>query len=112
MVSERLWMSPSTMPSTCRSPALIKSPRILRSELMIEGAALRGVGRVLSAPVPILAGLTPGLPLLLAFENIAPRLQEIPGEQGPAVDENLVMHMRPRAPPGRAEQPDLLAVID
>jgi hypothetical protein len=29
---------------------------------MMEGAALRGVGRAPSAPVPIFAGLPPGLP--------------------------------------------------
>src|ERR1700757_1083818 len=90
MVSERVWMSPSTMPSTWRSPALIRSPRILRSELMIEGAALRGVARVVSAPLPTLIELPLVFAALLAFENITPRFEEIHRIQGPAIDEHLV----------------------
>src|SRR5215470_3381739 len=117
-VSERLWMSPSTTPSIWRSPALVRLPWIFRSALMMEGAVLRAAGRGGAS-----GALIPGMPalvvvttsdfvLLLAFENIAPRFQEVHWVQGSSVDPHLVMHMGALAAPRAAEKPDLVAIVD
>src|SRR5688572_6577069 len=101
----RLWMSPSTQPSTCTSPLQIRSPLIRRSALMMDGTDDFGVERT-----PSLLELAEAC--LLPFENISTRLQECHGVERTAIVANLEMDVRPGRPAGATQLADLLSIID
>src|SRR5688572_6829102 len=86
------------------SPALSTEPTIFMSALMIEGMPDFRVVLDSDVIVPAVA--------LLAFENMACSLQEIDWIHRFAVDQHLVVQVRPRGSARTAEQADLRPVRD
>src|SRR5476649_486324 len=108
-------MRPITLPSTCRSPGPIRSPRIVMSVLMIEGTLETGL---VSAVVDTdglasggdLAGDSVGCfwNITIRFWNMAICLEEVNGIARTAVDLDLVVKVDAGGPAGRADLADLL----
>src|SRR5476649_2061505 len=108
-------MRPITLPSTCRSPGPISSPRIVISVLMIEGTLETGL---VSAVVDTdglasggdLAGDSVGCfwNITIRFWNMAVCLEEVDGIARTAVDLDLVVKVYAGGPAGRADLADLL----
>src|SRR5262249_47547815 len=112
-VIERLTTSPSMVPSIWISPLQIKSPLILRSGLMIDGATAReAVPRAGSTGGATWLGVDAGGDVdLLSFENILACLHEVHGILGFAVDLHLIVQMSPGRATGIAERAHLLSKI-
>src|SRR6185312_5478894 len=104
-VIERLTTSPSMVPSIWMSPLQIRSPLIFRSELMIDGAAVREAAlRAGSAAGAAVLGVDTGVDVdLLSFENILACLHEVHGILGFAVDLHLIVQMSAGRATGVAE---------
>src|SRR5215470_6646050 len=80
------------------SPLQIRSPLIFRSELMIEGAAVRVLEprprSAAGAGLGVDGGVDGGVDVdLLSFENILACLHEVHGIVGFAVDLHLIVQM-------------------
>src|SRR5215468_6534426 len=104
-VIDRLTTSPSMVPSIWISPLQIRSPLILRSGLMIDGATAReAVPRAGSTGGTTWLGVDAGVDVdLLSFENILACLHEVHGILGFTVDLHLIVQMGPGRAAGVAE---------
>src|SRR5688572_33170769 len=106
MVTECASTSPSIRPSICSSPSVRTLPTMCRSEAMIDGPRLRwldfGRDRAGTRAVPVESPLF--------FKNIAqmpPRLEELAWIIGLAVDPYLVVQMLAGAAAGAAHDAHL-----
>src|SRR5476651_1020046 len=108
-------MRPITLPSTCRSPGPIRSPRIVMSVLMIEGTLETGLGSAVVDTDGLagggdLAGDCVGCfwNIAIRFWNMAIRLEEVDGVAGTAIDLDLVVKVNAGGPAGSADLAALL----